>query len=431
MANMQRDYARFQKIQWSKGVTMASSNKLPYGASPGIGLNLSQSAAQQLKQMQQVQNANLQAQNQAMSNMNYVNVYGISAAANKPKTKPKVKKADAPFKPKDLVTHKNNPDVIGEVIELDPDDKEAYVEWKEVGNADWFRYDDLVIHIPPKPKAPVTFESVIIADHKRKQIVEALEQINQGDLIFDKWGFDETIEKGKGVSLLFYGEPGTGKTLMGQAIAHKLGKKLAILGTADIESSAPGESERNIRKHFAEAKKDGKILLFDECDSLIYTRTNVGPILGAQINELLSQIERFDGVTIFTTNRLGTLDEAVNRRLALKLEFSMPSHEERVQIWQRMMPKKAPIADNVDWERLAIIELAGGFIKNAVLRAARMAATEPVKDKEKQITMQHLLTAIKLETESMIAFQDARDKDKRGIGRAGYTGGGNIVRTMG
>lgn len=424
---------------------MASSNKLPYGASNiGNSRFLQQSAADAMKQLQanhiaqqkyamqkQMQKQGLQGSviNIPMSNgmITSGNIYGIPTSKQKATKKPK-----RSFKNNECVELIDQPDQGKGIVEdYDPDDKSYFVSFDNTGRGDWYEEKYLKKYVAPKPKAPVTFESVIIADHKRKQIIEALEQINQGDLIFDKWGFDETIEKGKGVSLLFYGEPGTGKTLMGQAIAHKLDKKLAIIGTADIESSAPGESERNIRKHFDEAKKDGKILLFDECDSLIYTRTNVGPILGAQINELLSQIERFDGVTIFTTNRLGTLDEAVNRRLALKLEFSMPSHKERIQIWQRMIPKKAPVDDDVDWERLAIIELAGGFIKNAVLRAARMAATEPVKDKDKRITMQHLLDAIRLETESMIAFQDARDKDKRGMGRAGFPGGGNIVRTIG
>jgi AAA+ superfamily predicted ATPase len=266
-------------------------------------------------------------------------------------------------------------------------------------------------------KAEVDFDTVIIADEKRNQILEALEQVNQSDLIFEKWGFGKTIEKGKGVSMLFYGPPGTGKTLMAQAIANKLKRKLTVISTADIESSAPGEAERNIRKHFKAAKGAKNILLFDECDSLIYTRQNVGAIMGAQINELLSQIERFDGITVFTTNRLGTLDEAVNRRLALKLEFAMPSQAERAEIWQRMFPEECPLDAGIDWTRLAIVEVSGGYIKNAVLRAARMAAIEPIPDDDKCITMKHLVKALQLETESMIEFENAREEHAHGYGR--------------
>lgn len=263
-------------------------------------------------------------------------------------------------------------------------------------------------------RAQVDFDTVIIEDHKRNQILEAIEQINQADLIFEKWGFGKTIEKGKGVSMLFYGPPGTGKTLMAQAIANKLNYKLSVISTADIESSAPGEAERNIRKHFKDAKGGKSILLFDECDSLIYTRQNVGAIMGAQINELLSQIERFDGITLFTTNRLGTLDEAVNRRLALKLEFAMPTQPQRAEIWQRMFPKECPVDDKIDWMRLAIVEVSGGYIKNAVLRAARMAATEKLPDDKKKIQMKHLVKALQLEAGSMIEFQKAREEHQKG-----------------
>lgn len=276
----------------------------------------------------------------------------------------------------------------------------------------------------PKGKAQVDFDTVIIAPEKREQILQALEQINQANLIFETWGFGETIEKGRGVSMLFYGPPGTGKTLMAQAIANKLGYVLKVISTADIESSAPGEAERNIRKHFKEAKDGKTMLLFDECDSLIYTRANVGPILSAQINELLSQIERFDGITLFTTNRLGTLDEAVNRRLALKLEFAMPTVEERIEIWKRMFPEKAPVADDVDWKKLASVEMSGGYIKNAVLRAARMAAIEAIPDDQKEIKMAHIKKALKLEAQSMLEFQQATAEQQGKIGRP--TSGGNV-----
>lgn len=299
-------------------------------------------------------------------------------------------------------------------------------------NRAWGKDLKRVVSLPPAPKVIVHFDSVIIADEKRQQILEALEQINQSDLIFKVWGFGETMEKGKGVAMLFYGLPGTGKTLMAQAIAHKLDYKLSIISTADVESSAPGEAERNIRKHFKDAKGGKTILLFDECDSLIFSRQYVGAIMGAQINELLSQIERFDGITLFTTNRLGTLDEAMNRRIALKLEFSMPSPSQRVEIWRRMFPKAAPLSDDIDWLKLAGIELSGGYIKNCVLRAARMAATEKVHNSKKQIRMAHLVKAVELETTSMIEFEEARAEHASGYGHvsAGHVRGrGTIERT--
>lgn len=280
---------------------------------------------------------------------------------------------------------------------------------------------------PKEVKKPL-FDTVIISDDKRKQIVEALEQLHQGDLIFNKWGFADTIEKGKGVSMLFYGPPGTGKTLMGSAIAEMLGYDMKIIGVADLESSQPGQTERNMRDLFETYSNGKSVLLFDECDSLIFDRTVVGAILGAQVNQLLSSLETFDGVTIFTTNRLETLDEAVNRRLALKLEFGMPSPEERAKIWARMFPKAAPLATDVDFTKLSQVEIAGGHIKNAVLRAARIAASDKSKRK-KQIRMEHLVRALSEEGKSMVEFQAAKAKWHAPARPAGYMLSQTMERT--
>lgn len=267
------------------------------------------------------------------------------------------------------------------------------------------------LQLATDPHTKVDFGSVIMADDMRQQILEALEQVNKQKLIFEVWGFGETIEKGRGVSMLFWGEPGTGKTLTAQAIADNYGYTLRIIGPADLESSEPGQAERNIRDLFKTAEKD-TVLLFDECDSLLFDRTNLGAILGAQVNELLSCLERFEGITIFTTNRLETLDEAVNRRLALKLEFKMPDQEQRAEIWRRMFPKKAPLEDNIDFMKLGSVELAGGHIKNAVLRAARIAAADKTyeTDKSRQITMKHLISALQQEGRSMIEFREQKAK---------------------
>lgn len=258
----------------------------------------------------------------------------------------------------------------------------------------------------------VDFDSVVMEEKKKRQILEALEQVNQSDLIFKTWGFAKTMEKGKGVSMLFFGPPGTGKTLMGQAIADKLNYDLRIVGVAEIETAEPGGAERNIKAIFDKAT--GKtILFFDECDSLIFDRSQAGMILGATINQLLTSLERFEGITIFTTNRLETLDEAVNRRLALKLEFSMPTAEQRVDIWKRMFPAEAPLDKDIEWEKLASVEMAGGYIKNAVLRAARIAATAKLEDSKKKIKMEHLVRALQEEGVSMYNFQKAKEKFNR------------------
>ncbi len=300
----------------------------------------------------------------------------------------------------------------------------------------------------------VQLSSVIISEDKVEQIRAAISQLEHHKTIFEEWGFEDVFEKGTAVSILFHGIPGTGKTLMAQAIADSLKMSLRIIGTADIETSEPGGAERTIKKVFqianvriareqgmtasviqekygvdiyndpeemtnpltgettkvAETERlSGKpqVLLFDECDSLLMDRNSVGVILAAQINTLLQELERFQGVVIFTTNRLGKLDPALERRIAAKIEFEFPDKSQRRAIWRRMIPMRAPIADDVVLEELADFPLVGGNIKNAVLNAARDAAYKGLK----QITKECFVQAIEKEIEGLQQFLSSYEQD--------------------
>jgi SpoVK/Ycf46/Vps4 family AAA+-type ATPase len=252
-----------------------------------------------------------------------------------------------------------------------------------------------------RPKPTVTFDSVILEAEKKEAIEEALAQRKNYKKIFKTWGFEQTMEKGKATSFLFHGEPGTGKTLAAQAIADRIGMPLQVIGTAEIESSEPGGAERALKEFF---QITDKVLLFDECDSLLYNRDAVGSILGAQVNALLTCLENYDGIVIFTTNRLGVLDEALNRRISLKLHFPVPTAEQRLQIWKRMFPKKCPLTDDIDWEELASIPLTGGYIKNVVLRAARRAAFKKMRAIDRTV----LRWALVEEAKAKLEFEEAR-----------------------
>lgn len=278
-----------------------------------------------------------------------------------------------------------------------------------------------------KKKAIVTFESVIIDEEKKTQILAALSQVENIKTIFDKWGFASIFEKGTAISFLFDGGPGTGKTLMAEAIANKIGRPLITVGAAEIESPTPGEAERNIKRYFKMAsgkrgrpsgevnektgepillEKEKCVLLFDECDSLITNRANVGMILRSQINTLLSEIEQFDGVVVFTTNRKEDLDPAMERRITEKIEFGFPSKEARYLIWKRMIPKECPLDDEVDFEELSRFPIAGGNIKNVVLNAARRAAYAG----HKKITYDDFYDAIESELKGVQSFEKAMEK---------------------
>jgi AAA+ superfamily predicted ATPase len=276
-------------------------------------------------------------------------------------------------------------------------------------------------------KDGVDWDSVILHVDKKKQISDTISQVDNHHKIFEEWGFGEIFEKGTAIAMLFYGEPGTGKTLMAQAIADKYGKKLQMVSTAEIETPEPGGAERNLKKYFTEADKNNSVLLFDECDSLITDRKRVGMILAAQINALLSELERYKGVVVFTTNRLEALDPAFERRLSLKLEFPMPDREHRVLIWKRMFPARAPLDKNIRWEDLASVKVAGGHIKNVVLAAARMAAANG----DKKITDEVIWHCLEKEVESRDAYKEALDNNGQFYGTALPGRGASLQRVPG
>lgn len=256
------------------------------------------------------------------------------------------------------------------------------------------------------------FETIVFPAGIKEAILETIGQTRAelNDKLFNDWGFGDLLEKGKGLTMLFYGPPGTGKTLTAEALAQHLKRKLIVVGSAEVESSEPGGAERAIKAFFAQAKKTNSVLLFDECDSLIYDRKRIGMILGAQVNCVLSEIERFDGVCVFTTNNTPVLDKAFERRLALKLEFPQPSKEDRKLIWKRMFPKPEIVSACVDFDHLCRYRISGGQIKNIVLNAARRA----VFASKDLITMDDIMIALEREKTGSEAFSKQREMDETG-----------------
>lgn len=237
---------------------------------------------------------------------------------------------------------------------------------------------------------PKELDAVVLDKEVRDEIEAVLKQHKHAGKIFDEWGLGSVIEYGRGMTFLFYGPPGTGKTWTAHCIARALGKELLILSASDIQTSEPGGANRNIQQAFATAKNDKKILFLDECDSIITNRSDVGMILSSEINTLLTEIEKFEGVCILATNRIETLDEALERRISLIVEFPEPDFPKREKIWERMLPKKMPVGDKVTPKKLAESKLTGGQIKNAVLQAARLA----LAGESKEVSLAHFESAI-------------------------------------
>ena len=280
--------------------------------------------------------------------------------------------------------------------------------------------DSLNTELIVRPTYKLTLEGVVLTPEAKAALVSTLSTHRQAvsDTVFKLWGFGKTIEKGKGMALLFYGPPGTGKTKCAEAIAADFQLKMKLVDPAMLWSSEPGAAERTIKQVFDHAQKNAAttLLLFDECEVLIADRAQTGQILAAQTNALLSALERFDGISIFTTNRTPVLDPAFERRLQLKLEFPKPDKALREAIWRALVPQEAPLAGDVCFRTLAGSELSGGHIKNVLLNAARRAAVNEYE----AIHMKHLLEALTDELNGMAAFAEEDTTPRLGGGRGSF-----------
>src|SRR2546421_3574370 len=251
----------------------------------------------------------------------------------------------------------------------------------------WGARRDLVELIVPRR----SFSDVILPERTRQSLYEALMQIEKHSLIFEDWGLGERHNTGTGLAFNFAGPPGTGKTICAEAVARALGKKLYRVRYAEMESCWAGETGKNVVSVFREARQSDAVLFFDEADSIAsrrFTGMNWGYEREANhtINILLKELEDYEGVVVFATNLASNFDPAFERRIRTHILFEMPGVEEREKIWRvQFHPHKTPLADDVDFHALAErYAVAGGDIKNAVLKAAQMAAAEDGDDDQKQ-----------------------------------------------
>ncbi len=247
----------------------------------------------------------------------------------------------------------------------------------------------------------VPLAGVVLPADAKAQVREILDYAINLHNVLDEWGFKQRSPYGNALSVLFAGPPGTGKTLLACALANELGKVLYRVDLSRIVDKYIGETEKNLGKIFDEASKAQAIILFDEADSLFAKRTEVKSsndrYANLEINFLLQKLESYNGITILTTNLSKSIDEAFRRRLRFIIDFPMPDVQARIELWKRMMPPNAPLADDINWSWLArTFEMSGGYIRNAVLKAAITASAA-----KKPISMEHLAKAASAEARSM------------------------------
>ena len=209
---------------------------------------------------------------------------------------------------------------------------------------------------------------------ERKQVGLARDRVDELDDVADP-------SRGRGLTALFTGDSGTGKTLSAEVVAGELGLDLYVIDLSTVVDKYVGETEKNLDRVFGEADGVNGILLFDEADAIFGKRSEVHDArdryANVEIAYLLQRMERFDGMAILTTNLRANLDEAFTRRLDVLIDFPMPDEVQRRRLWDRHLVPSLPLAGEIDVDFLARrFRVSGGSVRNIVLAAAYLAAAE-------------------------------------------------------
>lgn len=244
-------------------------------------------------------------------------------------------------------------------------------------------------------EAKATWADIVMPEKELKLLRQIAGQVGQRSQVYDTWGFRRKMNRGLGISALFAGESGTGKTMAAEVMANDLRLNLYRIDLSAVVSKYIGETEKNLRRLFDAAEDGGAILFFDEADALFGKRSEVKDshdrYANIEINYLLQRMEAYRGLAILATNMKSALDPAFTRRLRFIVNFPFPGPAERQLIWERVFPPEMP-SEELDLERLARFNLTGGSIHNIALNAAFLAAQAGTA-----VTMQELRDALQTE----------------------------------
>ncbi len=228
--------------------------------------------------------------------------------------------------------------------------------------------------------------------------------------VLEEWQVGRKLASNAGVTVLFAGPPGTGKTMAAEVIAAELGLDLYKIDLSAVVSKYVGETEKNLARIFDEAERSNAILFFDEADALFGKRSEVRDAhdryANIEISYLLQRMDAYNGVTILATNLRANLDEAFTRRLQFAVDFPFPEQAEvRLRIWQALFPPTVPQGPNIDFPLIAHrFKLAGGNIRNVIVSAAHLAAADGG-----QVTMDHMLHSLRRELQKMGRLVDDKE----------------------
>jgi SpoVK/Ycf46/Vps4 family AAA+-type ATPase len=236
---------------------------------------------------------------------------------------------------------------------------------------------------------------LVLPPAQRAILDEIVAHVRRRAMVYEDWGFEHVLRRGLGVTALFAGGSGTGKTLAAEVIAGELGLDLFVIDLSQIVNKYIGETEKNLRRVFDAAERGGAVLLFDEADALFGKRSEVKDshdrYANIEVSYLLMRMESYRGLAILTTNMRKALDTAFLRRLRFVVEFPFPGPAERAEIWRRVLPDRVP-TDGLDPQLLSQLTVTGGSIRNIALSAAFLAA-----DEGEPIRMRHVEAAARSE----------------------------------
>lgn len=244
--------------------------------------------------------------------------------------------------------------------------------------------------------AVFTWDDLVIDEEQKREMMMICNQLKYRSVVGEEWGFHKKTPYGRGICALFYGSPGTGKTMAVQVIANELGLDLYRIDLSQIVSKYIGETEKNISELFRRARNINALLFFDEADALFAKRSEVKDAhdryANADTAHLLQKIEEYDGISILATNYVNNIDDAFKRRIKFMFHFVFPTPEVRLKLWKTILPKNAVLEEEIDFEFFAYnFELSGSNIKEILTNAAYLAAAEHTG-----IANRHIVEAVKL-----------------------------------
>jgi len=253
------------------------------------------------------------------------------------------------------------------------------------------RLEDLAQRI----EAVASWEELVLPPEQLELLRALSAQVRQRARVYEQWGFSQRGSRGLGISALFSGVSGTGKTMAAEVLARDLQLDLYRIDLSQVVSKYIGETEKNLRRIFDAAEEGGALLLFDEADALFGKRSEVKDshdrYANLEVSYLLQRMEAYRGLAILTTNLRSALDTAFLRRLRFIVEFPFPDQQQRAEIWRRVFPPSTP-TENLEPEKLARLSVAGGVIRSIALNAAFLAA-----DQRTPVRMGHLAQAARAE----------------------------------